>query len=64
MYVFMTKKFFVHYKKCECKEKEMIVKEIVSQLRNEPKEKRKFHVNEISNMKAVGFYLLHSKNEW
>lgn len=63
MYVFMTKKFFVHYEQFEC-EKKMIVKEIVSQSKMSPKKKENFNSNEIPNIKAVGFYLCNQMNEW
>lgn len=42
----------------------MSVKEIVSQSKMSPKKKENFISNEFPNIKAVGFYLLHSKNEW
>jgi len=43
----------------------MFVKEIVSQSKMSPKKKKEnFISNEFPNIKAVGFYLLHSKNEW
>jgi hypothetical protein len=42
----------------------MFVKEIVSQSKMSPKKKETFISNEFPNVKAVGFYLLHSKNEW
>jgi len=42
----------------------MFVKEIVSQSKMSPKKKENFISNESPNVKAVGFYLLHSKNEW
>lgn len=42
----------------------MIVKEIVSQSKMSPMKKENFISNEFPNINAVGFYLLHSKNEW